>query len=98
MNSHPGTADNHGCPFKHFSKDSLKNALTGSNWGINKMGSFFDQKRTIEASQKVNEIVQLASDHHYQFACSKWMENVIYVQTGQQIPIPPIEHPNGNTY
>eukprot|EP00834_Sanchytrium_tribonematis_P005276 NODE_308_length_10101_cov_0.990102.p7 type:complete len:147 gc:universal NODE_308_length_10101_cov_0.990102:496-936(+) len=91
----PGSSDNHGCPFKHYGKESLRNALTGSSWGINRMGSFFDQKRVAEAREKVGDIVKLAADQHHQIACSKWMESVIYVQSGQHVEVAPVDHPNG---
>ena len=95
MNSNPGATDNHGCPFKHHGKEALRSSLTNSNWGVNKMASFFDQTRVMHAKQRVDDIVTLANDQHYTVACSKWMESVIYVQTGQVTEIQPMEHPNG---
>ena len=59
------------------------------------MASFFDQTRVMHAKQRVDDIVGLTSDQHYTVACSKWMESVIYVQTGEVAEIPPVEHPNG---
>eukprot|EP00835_Amoeboradix_gromovi_P000136 NODE_4_length_55019_cov_0.425091.p38 type:complete len:108 gc:universal NODE_4_length_55019_cov_0.425091:48100-48423(+) len=93
--NNPGASDNHGCPFKHRGKEALRSALLNSNWGINKMGNFFDRKRVGEALRRVDDIVTLAGDKHHQIACSKWMESRVYVQTGQIADIPPTEHPNG---
>ena len=61
------------------------------------MSSFFDQSRVTIAKQRIEDIVHLTKEHHYELACAKWMENVIYVHTGQVTEQLPIEHPNGYT-
>jgi DNA primase large subunit len=58
QSNQPSTGDHHGCPFRHFSAQSLEATL---------------YKNKVGASQ-VNEIVRLAKDRHYQLACTRYFE------------------------
>ncbi|CAM0137401.1 unnamed protein product [Umbelopsis sp. WA50703] len=58
QSNQPSTGDHHGCPFRHFSSQSLE-----ANLYKNKV-----------AAPQVNEIVRLAKDRHYQLACTRYFE------------------------
>lgn len=62
----PGSGDNHGCPFKHFSKDALQSLLVTccSQGGAS----------SVPSSQQQQEVVELARQGHYQVACTKFYE------------------------
>jgi DNA primase large subunit len=56
-------SDHHGCPFKHFSGESLKSHLLSYRF-----------KSVGLTTPQVNEILQLTQNHHYQLACTKLYE------------------------
>eukprot|EP00457_Paulinella_chromatophora_P006721 gb/GEZN01006740.1/.p1 GENE.gb/GEZN01006740.1/~~gb/GEZN01006740.1/.p1 ORF type:complete len:464 (+),score=69.94 gb/GEZN01006740.1/:67-1458(+) len=58
IQSTPGPSDHHGCPFRHFDAQSLKNKL--------------GERRVPNHMSK--EIIQLVQGQHYQLACRKYFE------------------------
>lgn len=63
----PYSGDHHGCPFKHFGMDSLSSFLSQL-----KMPG--PTSSTLLSPSGVREIVDLASSHHYQIACTRLFE------------------------
>ena len=54
----PSSGDQHGCPFKHFGKESLQSMLLSH--GLKQ--------------ENVREITDTVNGHHYQVACTKYFE------------------------
>lgn len=59
----PGPGDNHGCPYRHSSIDSL--AMQLSNYSFN--GNNLNQ-------MQINDVLTLVQNGHYQLACTKAFE------------------------
>ncbi|CAI5975692.1 unnamed protein product [Closterium sp. NIES-64] len=57
--STPGVGDHHGCPFKHFSEDNLRAALS-------RMG--------VSSGAAMDEIMQKTRQQHYQISCALTFE------------------------
>ncbi|CAI7861670.1 unnamed protein product, partial [Closterium sp. NIES-54] len=57
--STPGVGDHHGCPFKHFSEDNLRAA-------ISRMG--------VSSGSAMDEIMQKTRQQHYQISCALTFE------------------------
>nr|XP_023014675.1 DNA primase large subunit-like [Leptinotarsa decemlineata] len=68
-----GTGEHHGCPFKHWDSSILKQKIVEQ--GI--------------SSEGVNSVLEMASDGHYQIACTKYFECI-----HGQAPSTAINHPN----
>jgi DNA primase large subunit len=58
MGNGPSHGDNHGCPFKHFSKDNLAAMLRSHGLG----------------DMATRDVVELSKQGHYQVACTKYFE------------------------
>lgn len=54
----PGSGDHHGCPFKHYSPDSLRDTLV--NYGAQE--------------SNVSDIIKIAREGHFQVACTRFFE------------------------
>ena len=80
----PGTGDHHGCPFKHYSPDSLRDTLV--NYGA--------------PESSVNDMVKTARDGHFQVACTKFFEmtrgkqEIGQALSDRGLGMDVIEHPN----
>ncbi|KAI9189774.1 DNA primase subunit pri2 [Blastocladiella emersonii ATCC 22665] len=78
----PSTGDHHGCPFKHFGEENLRQAITYH--GV--------------AESDARGILELARQGHFQVACTRFAEasiNGARAAAGQPpVQIDPIEHPN----
>ena len=70
-----GPGENHGCPYRHSDPDILRGLLVKSG---------------VEGA-KLNEILQMAKDGHYQKACSAQFEAT---HVGQQLTTGIVNHPN----
>merc|ERR1711976_766493 len=70
-----GPGENHGCPFRHYDPDTLRSAL---------------MKTGVEG-EKLNEIMQMTKDGHYQRACSLQFSAT---HNGQEISTGITNHPN----
>lgn len=60
ISSTPGVGDCHGCPYRHFSEDNLRAALT--KMGVN--------------SQAMNDVMDKVQNRHYQLACTLTFEAI----------------------
>lgn len=58
--STPGVGDHHGCPYRHFSEENLRTALSSLRL----------------SSQSVDEAVEKAKNNHYQLACGVAFEGL----------------------
>ncbi|XP_039123568.1 probable DNA primase large subunit [Dioscorea cayenensis subsp. rotundata] len=72
ISSTPGVGDHHGCPYRHFSEENLRAALT-------KMGV---------GGHAMDDIMQKVQTRHYQLACTLTFEAVhgISCDTGVNHP------------
>ncbi|KAJ1918229.1 DNA primase subunit pri2, partial [Tieghemiomyces parasiticus] len=79
--NHPGPGDNHGCPFRHFSKEQLITSLQQQKLGEEDIGS----------------ITELSDQGHCQLACTRHFEITHRARlptTGASIAVERIIHPN----
>ncbi len=82
----PGSGDHHGCPFKHYSPESLRDTLI--NYGAQESG--------------VSDMIRIAKEGHFQVACTRFFEltrkNGGYNGDSQlsehRLAMDVIEHPN----
>jgi DNA primase large subunit len=78
----PSSGDHHGCPFKHYSTDSLRDMLI--NYGAPEAG--------------VIEMTKLAKEGHYQIACTRYFElthgKAVEKTDDSSLGMDIIEHPN----
>lgn len=58
MSNHPGQGDYHGCPFRHYDADILRQKLVA--YGV--------------PHPAIKEIQELVKDSHYQLACARYFE------------------------
>jgi len=58
-NNQPGPGEHHGCPFRHFSEESLR--VTFASVGVRN-------------EAYVREIINLVRNKHYQVACTRYYE------------------------
>ncbi|KAM7261102.1 hypothetical protein ACFE04_026577 [Oxalis oulophora] len=58
ISSTPGVGDHHGCPYRHFSKENLRAALSGM--GVN--------------SRAMDDVMDKVHNKHYQLACTLTFE------------------------
>jgi len=79
----PGTQDNHGCPFRHFSPDNLSTFLV-TNYPQLDRGSL-----------EYREIMDSVKNHHYHVACTRLFEVTHNVKKGEGIGNDEsVSHPN----
>ncbi|KAJ1513337.1 hypothetical protein HMI54_003883 [Coelomomyces lativittatus] len=70
----PSTGDHHGCPFKHFSNDRLRQLL--------------HVHASPSLEKEIPSIMDLARQGHYQLACSKYFEVTVQPMKNEQIEHP----------
>ncbi|KAH9504634.1 DNA primase large subunit [Bulinus truncatus] len=78
MNNQPAVGDSHGCPFRHFEADFLKQRL--SSYGISKDG--------------MDVIMKYTKGGHYQVACAKFFELTHGINDSSSEVEMVIQHPN----
>jgi len=78
MNNAPATGDAHGCPFRHFESEFLKQRI--SNQGLSKDG--------------VESVMKYAKGGHCQVACAKYFELSHGISDGGTEVEMVIQHPN----
>lgn len=83
MGKTPGPADNHGCPFRHFSESSLSTALS-TTYSLSNL--------------ETKELLSSVKSQHYHLACTRLFEIQhagLGVQKGDGIGNgDSVEHPN----
>lgn len=83
MGKTPGPADNHGCPFRHFSETSLSSALS-STYSL--------------SSSETKDILTSVKSQHYHVACTRLFEIThanLGVQKGDGVGAgDSVDHPN----
>jgi DNA primase large subunit len=79
----PSTQDSHGCPFRHFSPDSLSSFL------IQTYPHSFDR-----SSQELREVMDQVKSTHYHLACTRVFEVVKGVKKGEGLGGENVVHPN----
>lgn len=79
----PGTQDNHGCPFRHFSTDNLSNFLVSSYPQLNR------------GSPEYKEIMDSVKKQHFHVACTRLFEVTHSVKKGEGLGNgESVSHPN----
>jgi len=75
----PGSDENHGCPFRHYSEPALRSALE-STMGVSGMD--------------LNDVMSLVKGNHLQVACTRVFEITRGLKRGEGLRGETIEHPN----
>jgi hypothetical protein len=75
----PGSEENHGCAFKHYSEPALRSALE-SVMGMSGMD--------------VNDVMSLVKGNHLQVACTRVFEITHGLKRGEGLRGETVEHPN----
>lgn len=75
----PGSEENHGCPFKHYSEPALRTALE-SIMGV--------------SSTDMSEVMSLVKGNHLQVACTRVFEIRNGLKRGEGLRGETVEHPN----
>ncbi|CAL1538917.1 unnamed protein product [Lymnaea stagnalis] len=78
MNNAPAAGDSHGCPFRHFDADFLKQRI--STQGISKEG--------------IDVVMKYTKGGHYQVACAKFFELTHGISDANSEVEMVIQHPN----
>jgi hypothetical protein len=83
----PGTQDSHGCPFRHFSPDSLSSFL------ISTYPTSFDR-----SGQELREVMDHVKNTHYHLACTRVFEVTKGIKKGEGLGVggegENVTHPN----
>jgi DNA primase large subunit len=75
----PGSDENHGCPFMHYSEPALRSALE-STMGV--------------SGTDVNDVMSLVKGNHLQVACTRVFEITHGLKRGEGLRGETVEHPN----
>ena len=75
----PGSDENHGCPFRHYSEPALRSALE-SMMGV--------------SGTDVNDVLSLVKGNHLQVACTRVFEITHGLKKGEGLRGETVEHPN----
>jgi len=75
----PGSEENHGCPFKHYSEPALRSAL--------------ESVMRVSATD-VNDVMSLVKGSHFQVACTRVFEITHGLKQGGGLRGETVEHPN----
>ena len=75
----PGSEENHGCPFKHYSEPALRSALE-SIMGV--------------PSTEMSDVMSLVKNNHLQVACTRVFEIRNGLKRGEGLRGETVEHPN----